>query len=125
MTLPPVLQYQKPTAGCIYLGLQVGSTITPNTSWNMATTKLLVRLKIACQKVMTVNQCSLIAGAVIIPNLLYIARHEWPTTADVNDIDAGIRNCVWHGQFVKEVAGARAWLNADLAALPRAESDLR
>ncbi|GMF51299.1 unnamed protein product [Phytophthora fragariaefolia] len=90
----------------------------------MVISKLRVRLRIACQKVMTVDQRSLIAGSVIIPNLLYIARHEWPTTADVNDMDARISNFVWHGQFVKEITGVRAWLDADLAALPRTEGGL-
>ncbi|GMF38592.1 unnamed protein product [Phytophthora fragariaefolia] len=76
------------------------------------------------KKSLTVDQRSLIAGAVIIPNLLYIARHAWPSTEDVNTMDTRIRNYVWHGQFATDLTGVKAWLDADLAALPRTDRGL-
>ncbi|KAE8894513.1 hypothetical protein PF003_g21242 [Phytophthora fragariae] len=124
MHLPSQLQYQDRTAACRYLGLQVGSKLAASTAWKKATEKLDVRLRLASQKTLTVDQCSLIAGAIIVPNLLYIARHEWPSASDVNDMDARIRHYVWHGQFKTDVSGLRAWLDADLAALPRSTGGL-
>jgi hypothetical protein len=39
-------------------------------------------------------------------------------------MDARIRNFVWHGQFTTELGVVRAWLDADLAALPRTAGGL-
>ncbi|KAE8989340.1 hypothetical protein PR002_g21472 [Phytophthora rubi] len=39
-------------------------------------------------------------------------------------MDARIRHYVWHGQFKTDVSGLRAWLDADLAALPRSTGGL-
>ncbi|KAE8960518.1 hypothetical protein PR001_g30359 [Phytophthora rubi] len=124
MILPRDLTYQDTATECRYLGMQVGSNIPTTTSWNAAVAKLQVRLRIASQKVLTVDQRSLIAGAVIVPNLMFVARHAWPTTENVNDMAAMIKNYVWHGQFTSEVTGHRAWLDADLAALPRSTGGL-
>ncbi|KAJ8524091.1 hypothetical protein ON010_g17027 [Phytophthora cinnamomi] len=35
-----------------------------------------------------------------------------------------IKNYVWHGAFISEVQGSKAWLDADLAALPRTQGGL-
>ncbi|KAE8984448.1 hypothetical protein PR001_g23170 [Phytophthora rubi] len=78
MHLPSQLQFQDRTAASRYLGLLVGSKLAAGTAWKKATEKLAVRLRLASQKTLTVDQRSLIAGAIIVPNLLYIARHEWP-----------------------------------------------
>jgi ribonuclease HI len=39
-------------------------------------------------------------------------------------MDVKLRNYVWHGQFAEEVSSTKAWLNADLAALPRTQGGL-
>ncbi|GMF50394.1 unnamed protein product [Phytophthora fragariaefolia] len=117
--LPTTLKYQGQMDACRYLGIQVGSRNHSATTWQNAINKLAVRLHIASQKVLTVDQRSLIAGAVIIPALLYVAQHAWPTAKEVHDMDARIRNYIWHGQFSTDVTGVRAWLDPDLANLPR------
>ncbi|OWY94824.1 Secreted peptide, partial [Phytophthora megakarya] len=107
-----------------YVGIQVGSAVEPSYTWKVAGQQLETRLRLASQNVLTVDQRSLIASAIITPKLLYVARHAWPTTADVNAMNARIKNYVWHGQFTNDVQGARAWLDADLAALPRTNGGL-
>ncbi|KAE9281760.1 hypothetical protein PR003_g27585 [Phytophthora rubi] len=124
MTLPDSLVFQKTKEACRYLGLQVGSSIPSSTSWQMAKQKLKVRLQIASQKVLTADQRSLVAGAIIIPQLLYVARHAWPTTEEVSNMATRIRNYVWHGQFSTEGTGHRAWTDPDIAALPRDQGGL-
>lgn len=122
--LPNELKYQNASDACRYLGRQVGSNISPDTSWNAVIAKLHVRLRIASQKVMTVDQRSSIARAIIVPNLMYVARHEWPTTAQINTMDTMIRNYVWHANFTTDIHGQRGWLDADIAALERSEGGI-
>ncbi|GMG15426.1 unnamed protein product [Phytophthora fragariaefolia] len=119
MILPEPLHYQDPQEPSRYLGIYVGSSVKASTTWKAARKKLDVRLKLASQKTLTVDHRSLIAAAIIIPNLLFVARHRWPSSADVKDMDIRIRNYIWHGQFTAELPSVKAWLDADLAAMQR------
>ncbi|KAE9096703.1 hypothetical protein PF005_g11960 [Phytophthora fragariae] len=124
MQLPPPLVYQEHGRHGRYLGLQVGSGVAAERSWEVADAQLNVRLELACQKTTTVDQRNQIAAAVIIPKLTYIAQHAWPSTKTLNIVAKKLRNYVWHATFAEEVGGAKAWIDADLAALDRTSGGL-
>ena len=42
---------------------------------------------------------AMVASAVIMAKLLYIARHAWRTTSTVRLLEKFIKNYVWHGVF--------------------------
>jgi hypothetical protein len=82
------------------------------------------RLALAVQKTTTVDQRSLVVAAVVIPKLLYIGRHQWPTMAIVERFQKCIHNYIWHAQFTHTITSGRAWMNATVAALPRIEGGI-
>ncbi|OWZ02757.1 reverse transcriptase, partial [Phytophthora megakarya] len=122
--LPPPLKWLTSDQYGRYLGIQVGSRSDPEPTWHKTIQQLEARLFIASQKTTTVEQRSLIASAVIIPKLTYIGQHAWPSTRTMNLVGKKIKNYVWHGCFATEINGSRAWLDADLAALPRTDGGL-
>lgn len=87
--------------------------------WDLAKSQLRVRLRLAMLKTTTVYQRSIIVGAIIIPKLLYIGRHAWPSAKMVHSLQKMIKNYVWHGHFTDETLARRAWLNREVASLPR------
>ncbi|KAL4163653.1 hypothetical protein KRP22_005081 [Phytophthora ramorum] len=62
-----------------YLGHIAGPRDTTEVAWKKAYGTLTVRLALAELKTNTVAQRALIAAAVIVPKLLYVARNAWPT----------------------------------------------
>jgi hypothetical protein len=122
--LPAPLEFQAHGVSGRYMGIRVGSGVSPEQSWVIADSQLRVRLALASRKTTTVDQRSLIAAAVIIPKLTYIAQHAWPSAGTILKFSKKIRNYVWHAVFTDEVDGMRAWLDADLAALDRTSGGL-
>jgi hypothetical protein len=88
-------------------------------TWALAHKQLLVRLLLAGQKTNTVDQRSLLVAAIMVPKLLYIGRHHWPSAEDVGLFQKRIHNFIWHGHFSAAKRGGRAWLNPKMAAMPR------
>jgi hypothetical protein len=123
-TLPPPLQYQEHGVAGRYLDIQVGSGVSSETTWEVADAQLRVRLTLASQNTLTVDQRSLIAAAVIVPKLTYIPQHAWATVATLNNFSTKIKNYVWHATFSEEMDGSRAWIDADLASLDRTSGGL-
>ncbi|OWY94715.1 Reverse transcriptase precursor, partial [Phytophthora megakarya] len=62
-----------------YLGAQVGSRDAREHTWRPTIRQLGIRLLLASVKTLTEDQRATIAAAVVIPKLLYISRHAWPT----------------------------------------------
>ncbi|EGZ06454.1 hypothetical protein PHYSODRAFT_416231, partial [Phytophthora sojae] len=70
------IQLLDPSARCRYLGMQIGSKDQKAATWHLRT-----RLRLASHKTLSVEQRAQVVAAVVIPNLLFIGRHAWPTTA--------------------------------------------
>ncbi|KAG3096676.1 hypothetical protein PI125_g15903 [Phytophthora idaei] len=97
--LPQSLRFQISRDHGRHPGIQVGSVRQPEASWLLAEAQRFTRLKMACLKTLTVDQRSAIVNAVILPKLLYVGEHAWPTLATVPRV--------------------KAWLDSDLSGLPR------
>ncbi|OWZ15270.1 reverse transcriptase [Phytophthora megakarya] len=93
------IQLQPVTKQCRYLGIQVDSRSDVGAMWILARKQLLLRLRLPCHKLISVDQRSRVAAAVIIPKLLFIARHAWPNTDIVDMFTARIKAFVWSGVF--------------------------
>lgn len=117
--LPSPLHLQPTHSLARYLGLQVGSTPDPDYTWQLASTQLVTRLALATRKTATVDQRSMVAAAITIPKLLYIGRHQWPSTQTVRSFQKRIHNFVWHARFTVDRVSGRAWLDGHIAFLPR------
>ncbi|KAF1328525.1 reverse transcriptase, partial [Globisporangium splendens] len=61
---------------CRYLGIQVVQTPSNASNWSKCIQALRVRLRLARLKTHSVAQRAAIASAVIIPKVLYVARHS-------------------------------------------------
>lgn len=68
---------------------------------------------------MTTDQRSIVVASVVIPKLLYIGRHQWPTKVLIESFQRMIDNIVWHARFSDDKVEGRAWLNKQVAGLPR------
>ncbi|KAE9337190.1 hypothetical protein PR003_g12127 [Phytophthora rubi] len=102
-----------------YLGTQVGRRCNMDQVWKLAQQQLRVRLRLALHKTMTVDQRDRLASAIIIPKLMFIGRHAWPSSAMVVSMQRFIYNFVWHGQFTDGRVLGRPWLRKDVVALSR------
>ncbi|KAF1333737.1 reverse transcriptase, partial [Globisporangium splendens] len=80
---------------CRYLGIQVGQTSSNASNWSKCIQALRVRLRLARLKTHSVAQRAAIASAAIIPKVLYVARHSWPSTAIVNQLHDLVKQFVW------------------------------
>jgi hypothetical protein len=98
-----------------YLGHIAGSADTTEEAWSRAFDALCVRLALAEAKTNTVQKRGQIATAIIIPKLLYVARHSWPTEAIIKRAERRIRNFVWKTSFTNPERAPSRWLQADLA----------
>ncbi|KAI9981798.1 hypothetical protein PInf_009568 [Phytophthora infestans] len=90
--LPDPLKFQPQKVSGRYLGIRVGSGVSPERTWDVADAQLRVRLTLASHKTTIVDQRSLIAAAVIVPKLTYIAQHAWPAVATINRFAKKTRN---------------------------------
>lgn len=61
-------------------------------NWTKCLQSTAARLYLARLKTNSPRQRSVIAAAVIVPKILYIARHEWPSTATADQV---IKKFVW------------------------------
>jgi hypothetical protein len=122
--LPKPLKLQAEAHLSRYLGLPVGSRPDAEHTWDLAHSQLTTRLALAMQKTTTVDQRSLVVAAIVIPKLLYIGRHHWPSAATVAAFQRRIHNFVWHAQFTGARVSGRAWMNDHVAALPREQGGL-
>lgn len=112
------------TGSTRYLGHVAGVSDTTVEAWTKAMKALRVRLVLAETKTNTVQQRAAIAGAVIIPKLLYVARHAWPSEDMVKTMDLCIRNFVWSSHFTEPEVTPKGWITASIAEQPPAQGGL-
>ncbi|KAF1333677.1 reverse transcriptase, partial [Globisporangium splendens] len=99
---------------CRYLGIQVGQTPSNASNWSKCIQALRVRLRLARLKTHSVAQRAAIASAAIIPKVLYVARHSWPSTAIVNQLHGLVKQFVWGSRNGKP---AKPWMKEEQAEL--------
>ena len=92
-----------------YLGIQVGRGIDGKATWDAAMKALMVRMVLAERKLTTVTQRVLFARAIILPKVLYVARHAFPTADQRKEIAAFIHNYVWTGTSVPRTRARACW----------------
>jgi hypothetical protein len=92
-----------------------GTTNTVEEAWCKATKDLRVRLVLAESNTNTAQQRTQITAAIIIPKLLYVARHAWPTPDIVKHAELCIRNYVWNSIFSVADRASAGWMQAALA----------
>ncbi|OWZ04937.1 reverse transcriptase [Phytophthora megakarya] len=122
--LPAPLQYLNRQDHGRYLGIYVGSKVDSEVSWTKAEQQLQVRVTLASRKLLTVDQRSQVATAVIVPKLLYVGQHAWPSPGTVRRLERKIKNFIWSGVFTADALGTKAWIDADLAAMSRSSGGL-
>ncbi|POM81527.1 Hypothetical protein PHPALM_488 [Phytophthora palmivora] len=98
-----------------YLGHIAGSGNITEMAWTKAAQALRVRLLLTETKTTTVEQRARIAAAIIIPKLLYVARHAWPSEDVIKNADARIKNYVWRAQFTIPDTPAKGWVSSVMA----------
>ncbi|KAF1336803.1 reverse transcriptase, partial [Globisporangium splendens] len=106
---------------CRYLGIQIGQTAGSQANWDNAIKGLQARLHLARIKTNSVAQRALLAKAVIIPKVLYVARHEWPTVHTVNRLQQLVKRFVWGTRAGEHV---KAWMAEEQAELPLRDGGL-
>ncbi|KAG3018809.1 hypothetical protein JG687_00011830 [Phytophthora cactorum] len=57
----------------------------------------------------------MIARAVIVPKLMFVTRHAWPTAELVKEADWRLRNVVWKSSFATPERVPPGWLQKDVA----------
>ncbi|KAE9287458.1 hypothetical protein PR003_g26046 [Phytophthora rubi] len=113
------VEQQIAETSCVrYLGHIAGEGDTTEEAWRRAMGSLKVRLVLAEVKTNTVIQRAAIAAAIIIPKLLYVARHAWPNAQLTKMADRHIRNFVWRASFSEPLTPVAGWINKGVAALP-------
>ncbi|KAF1320212.1 Kinesin protein, partial [Globisporangium splendens] len=106
---------------CRYLGIQVGQTPSNASNWSKCIQALRVRLRLARLKTHSVAQRAAIASAVIIPKVLYVARHSWPSTAIVNQLHDLVKQFIWGSRNGKP---AKPWMKEEQAELKKMNGGL-
>ncbi|KAE9161386.1 hypothetical protein PF002_g32387 [Phytophthora fragariae] len=79
-------------------------------AWEKAFAALRVRLVLAEAKTNSVQQRAAIAAAVIVPKMLYVARHAWPTEEIIKQADWSIINYVWKTKFMAPDHPPAGWV---------------
>ncbi|KAG2986101.1 hypothetical protein PC119_g20014 [Phytophthora cactorum] len=80
------------------------------TAWDRAFKTLSVRLSLAQRKTNTVHQRVKLESAIIIPKLLYVGRHAWPSQDVVTEADNRIKNFIWRSSFARTDRAPAGWV---------------
>lgn len=107
-----------------YLGVLIASNRDQTTVWKTTLQQLTARLHLASIKTTNVLQRVRIARAVIIPKLLFVARHYWPHRDQVHTLQRYVHNYVWFGTTSPDVQHKRAWMSAATSHQPLEEGGL-
>jgi hypothetical protein len=101
-----------------YLGHIVGDSSNGSEAWEKAFKSLRLRLALVGAKTNTVQQRAQVAAVIIVPKVMYVARHAWPTRDIAQRADRSIRNYVWTSSFSEPTQASTGWMNARLAEQP-------
>lgn len=95
-----------------YLGIPVSAAPEIAQAWTATCRAVQARTILALRKTADVLQRCRLAASIIIPKILHVARHVWPTGLIVKQLDKAVHNFVWRGVFVHESShGRKALLN--------------
>ncbi|KAJ0393308.1 hypothetical protein ATCC90586_011366 [Pythium insidiosum] len=108
-----------------YLGHHVSTTVQTDAVWLATLQQARTRLHLAEIKTTDVLQRTQVAAAVIVPKLLFTARHAWPTAQQLDRLQRFVHHYVWFGSLSETSDPKRAWLSADIAAEPRDQGGLQ
>lgn len=103
------------TASTRYLGHIAGCRNTSTEAWKKAFKALMIRLALAKARTNTAQQRASIAAAIIVPKLLYVARHAWPTPELVKQAERRIKNFIWNASFAVPIKHPKGWIQAAIA----------
>ena len=109
------LTLQAPSDSCRYLGVLVGQQDAVADNWNKCIRSIWSRLVLAREKTHTVEQRALLASAIAVPKINFLARHCWPPPAVVTRLHSLIMDFVWG---VRDRKRSRPWVSSEIAALP-------
>lgn len=97
-----------------YLGIPISSVNTTKQVWTATIRAIQARTILAAHKTSDVEQRCKLAAAIIVPKVLYVARHCWPTDSIVDHLVKATHHFVWQGfSRVDGFKGTRSLLNAD------------
>lgn len=94
-----------------YLDVPVSCTSGYDAAWTATCRAIRVRTIIALHKTVDVLQRCRLAAAIIVPNILYVARHIWPTATTVEMLDKAMHTFGWTDVFVHESTHSRRALH--------------
>ena len=113
-------QFAVPADGDVtrYLGVQVGRGVDGTATWDAALRGLRLRLTLAERRLHTVAQRAQLARAIIIPKLLYVARHAFPTRTQREAAQRFIDDYVWGSTCaLHQTRRSRGWIGRATAQL--------
>ncbi|KAG3072864.1 hypothetical protein PI125_g22403 [Phytophthora idaei] len=90
----------------------------------MAFAALTVRLALAVAKTNTVQDRASIAAAIIIPTMIYVARHAWRTGELIQEADWRIRNFIWNSCFAMPERAPGGWIRAEIVEMSPANGGI-
>ncbi|KAJ0393544.1 hypothetical protein ATCC90586_004960 [Pythium insidiosum] len=108
-----------------YLGRQIASAPVADQIWQTTLQQLRARLHLAEIKTTNALQRIQVASSVILPKLLYTARHDWPSATLLRLLQRFLHEYVWFGSLAAQRTGRRAWIGADVAAASRHDGGLQ
>lgn len=112
-TVAGVLVLQ-PGASCRYLGIRVGAHDTHDENWQLCLAVTAARVAMAVAKTHAVQQRVMIAHAIIMSKIQYVARHIWPSRKMVEKLHKLVKGFVW-GQ--RDDRNRKPWVKEQLAEL--------
>lgn len=106
---------------CRYLGIRVGEQDTSAENWRLCMQATAARIALAVAKTHTVMQRVRIARAVILPKIIYVARHVWPDRNTLQVLHRTVKRFIWGA---RDGGARRAWIKEGLAELSIAEGGM-
>ncbi|TMW61711.1 hypothetical protein Poli38472_010774 [Pythium oligandrum] len=107
-----------------YLGMQVASRVDKDYVWTLTLQQIRSRLHLAEMKTTNIRQRAKIVKAVVLPKVLFVARHQCPTAGIITQIQRFISNYVWQGSPTADARTGKPWMSRQTAALPGAAGGL-
>jgi hypothetical protein len=107
-----------------YLGAQISTTPQPGLVWDVVLQQLRARLHLAEVKTTDLLQRIQVCRVIILPKILYVARHTWPSAKQLQRLQRFVHTYAWHGQLTEDGVCRRAWMSAALASVRHQDGGL-
>lgn len=106
------------------LGATIASRVSSHQVWNTTVQQLRASLHLAEVKTTDLLQRVLVCKTIVMPKLLFVGHHEWPTRSTMQMLQRVVKNYCWHGSLSTAKRLGRAWMSSTVAAMPAAEGGL-